>query len=161
MQLNPDVAAGHERKSSRWKRFKSRWLRMKMLIWWTLLGVGVGIILGASLYKVHPSSLAITLIGFSPLLPLFFLMAKCFCVYYPVMLVRGQHYLYWTHVNDLRFILWKFQTSVCEYFGIGFSLLLAMWQVNINTKLNACQQFPYSTEISRSVCTLELGSVCC
>ena len=62
---------------------------MKMLIWWTLLGAGVGIILGASLYKVHPSSLAITLIGFS----LFFLLSKCFCVY-PVMLVRGQHYLY-------------------------------------------------------------------
>jgi hypothetical protein len=68
--LNPDVAAGHEKKNSRWKRFKSRWLRMKMLIWWTLLGVGVGIILGASLYKVHPSSVAITLIGFPPLLPL-------------------------------------------------------------------------------------------
>ena len=66
---------------------------MKMLIWWTLLGVGVGIILGASLYKVHPSSLAITLIGFLPLLPLFFLLSKCLCVY-PVVLVRGQHYLY-------------------------------------------------------------------
>lgn len=147
--LNPDVAAGHEKKKSRWKRFKSRWLRMKMLIWWTLLGVGVGIILGASLYKVHPSSLAITLIGFLPLLPLFFLLSKCLCVY-PVVLVRGQHYLYWTHVSDLRFILWKFHTSVCEYVAIGFSLLLDGGRSQ-KFLLNACQLF------QTSVCTLQLG----
>lgn len=37
---------------------------MKMLIWWTLLGVALGIILGAALYSVHPSSVVITLIGY-------------------------------------------------------------------------------------------------
>lgn len=34
-----------------------------MLVWWTLLGVIVGIALGAGLYGVKPSKAAIELIG--------------------------------------------------------------------------------------------------
>jgi hypothetical protein len=60
------------KKSTAWRRFKKKAFRMKMLLWWTLGGVALGIIIGAALYGVHPSSTAITLIGeraASPLSP--------------------------------------------------------------------------------------------
>lgn len=52
------------KKSTAWRRFKKKAFRMKVLLWWTLGGVALGIIIGAALYGVHPSSTAITLIGY-------------------------------------------------------------------------------------------------
>lgn len=51
------------KKATPWQRFKVKAFRMKMLIWWTLAGVALGIILGAALYGAHPSKVAINLIG--------------------------------------------------------------------------------------------------
>jgi solute carrier family 1 (high affinity glutamate transporter) protein 2 len=38
--------------------------QMKMLIWWTLLGVGFGLVCGLSLYRSHLPPVAIELIGY-------------------------------------------------------------------------------------------------
>ncbi len=48
---------------SGWAKFKAFAFRKKMLVFWTLGGVVVGIALGAGLYSVHPSKLAIEIIG--------------------------------------------------------------------------------------------------
>lgn len=48
---------------SGWKKFKDFAFRKKMLVFWTLGGVIVGIALGAGLYSVHPSKIAIEIIG--------------------------------------------------------------------------------------------------
>ncbi|EFJ34670.1 hypothetical protein SELMODRAFT_438697 [Selaginella moellendorffii] len=45
-------------------RFKKKAFRMEMLVWWTLLGVLVGIALGAGLYNSHPSALTVELLGY-------------------------------------------------------------------------------------------------
>nr|XP_024363269.1 excitatory amino acid transporter 4-like isoform X2 [Physcomitrium patens] len=51
-------------KKSLWQQFRSNCFQMKMLIWWTLLGVSFGLIGGLSMYQSHLSPLAIELIGY-------------------------------------------------------------------------------------------------
>ncbi|KAG0584743.1 hypothetical protein KC19_3G231300 [Ceratodon purpureus] len=66
----PEVEAGYNLlqsdilKKSLWQQFRSNCFQMKMLIWWTLLGVGFGIVCGLSLYRSHLPPLAIELIGY-------------------------------------------------------------------------------------------------
>lgn len=50
-------------KKSLWEQFRNSCFQMKMLIWWTLLGVGFGILCGLSLYRSHLPPLTIELIG--------------------------------------------------------------------------------------------------
>lgn len=50
-------------KKSLWEQFRGAMFQMKMLIWWTLLGVGFGLVCGLSLYRSHLPPLAIELIG--------------------------------------------------------------------------------------------------
>lgn len=51
-------------KKSLWEQFRNSCFQMKMLIWWTLLGVGFGILCGLSLYRSHLPPLTIELIGY-------------------------------------------------------------------------------------------------
>lgn len=90
--------AGEERTA--WHRFKRRWLTMKMLIWWTLLGVGFGIILGVSLYKSHPTPVAVTLIG--QCRSSFFLLFKYYC---------GRP-SYWIYANIQHVLIFDFVQPV-------------------------------------------------
>ncbi|KAG0602013.1 hypothetical protein M758_11G154600 [Ceratodon purpureus] len=61
---NDNIDSEGVKKGTAWQRFKKKGFRMKMLIWWTLGGVALGIIIGAALYGAHPSKLAINLIGY-------------------------------------------------------------------------------------------------
>ena len=54
---------GKARRPTAWKRFTTFAFRKKMLVFWTLGGVIVGIALGAGLYHLHPSKLATDIIG--------------------------------------------------------------------------------------------------
>lgn len=66
----PEVEASYnllqtgDRKKSLWEQFRSNMFQMKMLIWWTLLGVGFGLVCGLSLYRSHLPLLAVELIGY-------------------------------------------------------------------------------------------------
>jgi len=66
----PEVEAGYsllptgDLKKSLWEQFRGAMFQMKMLIWWTLLGVGFGLVCGLSLYRSHLPPLAIELIGY-------------------------------------------------------------------------------------------------
>lgn len=46
------------------QHIRRKWLRKEFLLWWTLLGVSVGIGLGGGLYNLNCSSLTIELIGY-------------------------------------------------------------------------------------------------
>ncbi|KAK9909594.1 hypothetical protein WJX75_004641 [Coccomyxa subellipsoidea] len=73
MDVKPAADMGPEEKvamsetpppKSGWRKFKDFAFRKKMLVFWTLGGVVVGIALGAGLYSVHPSKIAIEIIGY-------------------------------------------------------------------------------------------------